>query len=319
MIPVYNRTQYLERTLTSVLSQDPGAGEMQIEVVDDASLLDDPEPIVRRIAGDRVSFARNPRNLGLMPNFNRCIERSLGHWVHILHTDDFVLPGFYERFQTSLRGLDDVGAAFCRHTIVDEGEHRYGDSELERPTPGVLPGFLETISLSQRIQFAAMVVRRSVYEKLGGFRPELSSAGDWDMWKRIAAQYPVWYEPAILAAFRAHSASCTAAGIRSGKVYGDLRRCIDINRSLLPGDNARTISRKAREWAGLAALQDAHWSLGRAEIAPACKQALEGLKCSCSPRVIGQVALLLKLFVVRGTRKAVRLSRAYLSGAVARK
>src|ERR1019366_10494544 len=102
MIPAYNRTKYLEKTLRSVLSQDPGPEEMQIEVVDDVSLVDDPEPIVRRVAGHRVSFFRNPRNLGLMPNFNNCIERSQGQWVHILHTDDFVYPGFYERLKAPL-------------------------------------------------------------------------------------------------------------------------------------------------------------------------------------------------------------------------
>ena len=56
MIPTYNRTTFLERTLESVLSQDPGPEEMQIEVVDDASTLDDPESLVRRVGGGRVSF-----------------------------------------------------------------------------------------------------------------------------------------------------------------------------------------------------------------------------------------------------------------------
>src|SRR5579864_7930471 len=103
MIPTYNRTKYLEKTLTSVLSQDPGAEEMQIEVVDDGSTLDDPETIVRRVGGSRVSFVRQSTHLGLVPNFNSCIERAMGHWVQILHTDDFVLPGFYERLKAALK------------------------------------------------------------------------------------------------------------------------------------------------------------------------------------------------------------------------
>ena len=44
MIPTYNRATYLERTLASVLAQDPGPQKMQIEVVDDASTSDDPGP-----------------------------------------------------------------------------------------------------------------------------------------------------------------------------------------------------------------------------------------------------------------------------------
>jgi GT2 family glycosyltransferase len=202
MIPAYNRTQYLERALRSVLAQDTGADEMQIEVVDDASTIDDPEPIVRRLGDGRVSFVRNPVNLGLMPNFNNCVERSQGEWVHILHTDDFVLPGFYARLKSSLESRSDVGAAFCRHSFVDENEHLRGTSDLERTTAGILSDFISKIGASVRIQFPAIVVRRSVYERLGGFRLDLPYAADWEMWIRIAAHYPMWFEPATLAAFR---------------------------------------------------------------------------------------------------------------------
>src|SRR5215467_5604297 len=110
MVPVYNRTKYLEKTLASVLAQDLGPKEMQIEVVDDCSTLNDPEPLVRRIAGDRVNFVRNSRNLGLVANFNNCIGRARGHWVHLLHTDDYLLPGFYERLKAALATRNDVGA-----------------------------------------------------------------------------------------------------------------------------------------------------------------------------------------------------------------
>jgi glycosyltransferase involved in cell wall biosynthesis len=256
MIPAYNRTQYLEEMLRSVLSQDPGAEEMQIEIVDDASLLQDPEPLVRRIAGDRVSFARNPHNIGLMPNFNRCVERSRGQWVHILHTDDFVLPGFYERLKSRLQNRSDVGAAFCRYATIDENGRWVFISELERPTPGILPDFIGKIGVSQRIQFPAIVVRRSVYEQLGGFRLDLPFTADWELWIRIAAHYNIWYEPTTLAAWRHHSTSATAALKSSGEAFSDLLRCIEISRSWLPSGRAGTISRSAKEWVYLLSLSE---------------------------------------------------------------
>ena len=304
MIPVYNRTSYLERTLRSVLCQDPGAAEMQIEVVDDASTEGDSESLVRRVCGDRVSFVRQPRNVGGVANWNSCVERSLGKWVHILHSDDVVFPGFYARLRAALEVNEDVGAAFCRHMGIDENDHWTWTEVLEAPTAGILTGFVEKIGVSQRIQCPSIVVRRDVYETLRGFRPELSYAADWEMWIRIAAHYPIWYEPTILAAFRGHSASWTAACVKSGETIVALRRCIAMVRPHLPPARAEIISRKARELASLGALDFAYGAIGHFEFATAFRQLWEGLKCSCSPRVIKAVVFLPVRIAIGGARRA---------------
>ena len=64
MIPTYNCAHYLRETLASVLEQDPGIERMQIEVVDDCSTLDDPESVVKELGQGRVSFYRQPENVG---------------------------------------------------------------------------------------------------------------------------------------------------------------------------------------------------------------------------------------------------------------
>src|SRR5437879_1253487 len=95
MIPTYNRLTYLEQALRSALDQDPGPEQMQIGVVDNCSTEVDTEAFIRKIAGDRIEFYRNPQNVGTYLNCNQCIVHARGQWVHILHDDDAVLPGFY--------------------------------------------------------------------------------------------------------------------------------------------------------------------------------------------------------------------------------
>ena len=118
MVPTYNTTPYLRETLTSVLTQDPGPEQIQIEVVDDCS-SDDPQTIIDELAPERIHLHRQPENLGQTGNLNSCIERARGHLVHILHGDDTVRNGFYRTMQQPFHDHPEIGAAFCRHLYVD--------------------------------------------------------------------------------------------------------------------------------------------------------------------------------------------------------
>ncbi|RVC64830.1 glycosyltransferase family 2 protein [Mesorhizobium sp. M4B.F.Ca.ET.088.02.2.1] len=93
MIPAYNCARFLATTLESVLAQDPGPAQMQIEVVDDCS-SDDPQRVLKEIGGNRVGFFHQPQNLGHIGNFHTCLDRARGELVHLLHGDDAVRPGF---------------------------------------------------------------------------------------------------------------------------------------------------------------------------------------------------------------------------------
>ena len=120
MIPTYNCAKYLPKTLESVLAQDPGSELMQIEVIDDCSTQDDPQAIVEELGKGRVSFYRQPDNVGHIKNFQTCLERSRGKLIHLLHGDDCVRPGFYSKLQQGFEKNPEVGAAFCRHIHMDE-------------------------------------------------------------------------------------------------------------------------------------------------------------------------------------------------------
>jgi hypothetical protein len=281
MIPVYNAPlQYLEETLRCVLDQDAGADQMQIEVIDDASPNGAPTEFVRRIAGERIKVYCEPRNLGLAEIWNRCIERARGKWVHILHQDDLVFPGFYQSLRTGAEKYPEAGAAFCRHAYCDESGHWHRLSILEMPSPGLLQNFVEPLVTAERVACPAIAVRRSTYEQLGGFNPNLKHALDWEMWIRIASKYPFLYEPKILACWRNHAGATTSLQIRTGENIRDIAKAIGIWSSYLSEKDAKRLSVCALQHfaqsalgmaAGLLRQNDFEGSLNQVSAALVCK------------------------------------------------
>ena len=280
MIPTFNCAAFLRDALTGVLAQDPGRDAMQIEVVDDSSDRDDPQGVVEQLGGGRVSFFRQPANVGHIRNFDTCLMRARGRLVHLLHGDDAVLPGFYCQMERPFDADPEVGAAFCRHIFIDEAGREQSVGRALQPRSGVLLNWLETIAVGQRLQTPAMVVRREVYERLGGFDRRAGCAEDWEMWVRIAAHFPVWYEAAPLARYRLRASSLYGRRIRSGANLRDLRRVIAINRELLPPGRAESLTRQARINCALGGLRRARWLLDAGDREAALAQAKTALQCS---------------------------------------
>jgi glycosyltransferase involved in cell wall biosynthesis len=286
MIPTYNCATYLRQTLTSVLEQDLGSDIMQIEVVDDRSTKDDPQAVVEELGKGRVSFYQQPENVGHTRNFETCLQRSRGQLIHLLHGDDCIRDGFYRQMQRGFTTRADIGAAFCRHIFMDENNHWQWISQLESQESGVLNNWLEYIAAVQRIQTPSIVVQRHVYEELGGFDRRLSWAEDWEMWVRIAAQYPVWYEIEPLALYRVHSSSNTGRYIRTGENIRDLRRAIDITKNYLPDERAGKISKSALEHYAFFALNQARDFASSGDKDAAMIQMKEALRCHISTRTV---------------------------------
>ncbi|EKD09492.1 glycosyltransferase [Limnospira platensis] len=309
MIPTYNGDTYLEETLNSILEQDLDPQTTEIEVVDDCSTAGDTEAIVKTVGRGRVKFYRQPHNLGLVENWNACINRSRGHWVHILHQDDRVLPGFYRQIQQVFEAFPEVGAVFCRHYYIDNSGKFKLLSNLEQENPGILNNWLERIAVRQEIQFPSIVVRRSVYEHLGGFYPPVGYAADWEMWKRIASYYPVGYQPTPLACWRMHSLSASSRSIKQAKDMADMQHSIEISAEYLPPDKTAHLSRQAQENYSLYALQTARKFLESGQATEAIAQIKAGLKLSQSPQVRdGVIALFIESEVdaVQDTQKLAR-------------
>jgi tetratricopeptide (TPR) repeat protein/glycosyltransferase involved in cell wall biosynthesis len=290
VITVYNRMDYLPQCLASVLAQWPGEEEMEILVMDNASETPVLE-MVNSIGKGVVRCYRHPENIGPVNNMNAGIALSRGKWIHILHDDDCVLPGFYTRLKQSLEKCStSIGAAFTgfeyindQGEMIDAQEYGYGDQR------GIPQDWLRKIGIVCLVMLPAVVIRRATFEQLGGYAPQLPEIDDWEMNKRIASFYDWWYEPGILACYRLHCQRLSNEYWRSWKQTSAFRQAIEISESYLPTEYCAEITAKARSHYFDACLASAVKPLKAGDIFGAFRILQETLKLDRSSKSVAKL------------------------------
>jgi hypothetical protein len=156
-----------------------------------------------------------------------------------------------------------------------------------------MPDALARLATEQRIMTPSIVVRRGVYESLGGFDRRLKCSEDWEMWVRIAAAYPIWYEPEPLALYRMHEKSNTGRHLHSAEDMAYTRRAMEIFFRYLPPERAKVIAKQARYTYACAALRTAKVMSEQRDFPAFFAQLQEALRLSWSPGILRRAGWLM--------------------------
>ena len=122
-IPVYNRLGYLKEAVQSVLSQS--FKDYELLIIDDCSTEEGIWDYISSLSDDRVRVLRNPVNLGIVPNWVKCISEAKGIWFKFLLSDDIL-------FNNSLSILHNLIINYPDNfVIVTSGKDFRSTSEIE--------------------------------------------------------------------------------------------------------------------------------------------------------------------------------------------
>ena len=246
MIPTFNSTATLRSTIESVLSGMARDGATQIEVVDDCS-NDSTEELVSSYRGYGLTFYRQSKNVGATSNFNTCIARAQGEWIHILHGDDYVHSEFYSTLRRGIAYHQRVRVAFTSFVAVDKSGATVWQTSRMPAARGVVDhSWRDIIAVTNTIMAPAIVVQKNAYAEAGGFNTKLHHAADWDMWKRLIWRYDAYFEPRVLAYYLVHSSSDSSRLMRSGENVFDALRAIKIGSDYFPIERRKELAREAR-------------------------------------------------------------------------
>ena len=135
-IPVLNGEQFITQTLESIARQTLKPD--RVVVLDNGS-TDRTEEIIRTFGKLHCEFIRNPQNLGLFGNFNRCLDFAAEtEFLQILHADDTLEPEFYEEMTKLLADCLGRGLVWSLDARIDENGRRLSfsgkaDGGIETP------------------------------------------------------------------------------------------------------------------------------------------------------------------------------------------
>jgi glycosyltransferase involved in cell wall biosynthesis len=206
----YNHARFIREALDSVLNQT--SKNLEIIIVDDFSTDNSREIIEEYVRKyPQLKYLPNEKNLGNCSAFNRAWEISKGEYLIDFATDDILMPERISEQITTFEKLDkSYGIIYTDAELIDDnGRHlgyyykRDASGNLLKPVPSG-EVFADVVA-RHFISTPTMIMRREVFEKLGGYDASLAYE-DFDLWVRSARTFNYFFLDKPLTKRRIHAA-----------------------------------------------------------------------------------------------------------------
>lgn len=226
-IPVYNGDKYLVECLNSCVNQT--FTDYEVIICDDGS-IDNTISIVDEYASKFpfIKFYKNKQNLGLVGNWNKCIELSSGKWIKFVFQDDYVTNDCLQKFVSQIDNHTQI--IVCkRHFILPDNatlnQVNYYNKEvrtLENTSdykgnifsPKLISKIaVENICMNFIGEPSLVFFRKSIVAEIGEFNSSLKQICDLEFALKIASKYGLKYLHEKLCAFRIHNDSTTSTNV----------------------------------------------------------------------------------------------------------
>ena len=202
IIPAYNAAAFVAEAIGSALAQTVAAA--QVIVVDDGS-TDDTASIAAQF-GDKVRVLRQS-NAGVSTARNLGAAQATAEWLLFLDADDRLRPG---ALAALLARAGNFGVIYGQSVDFTEGEHfekEHGSCAMQGAVP-----------LGARVAFwkapigtpGAALIRRSVFDDVGGWNPRFNTTADRDLWCRAGTVAEFGFVHEVVVERRVHDSNMSA-------------------------------------------------------------------------------------------------------------
>ena len=190
IIPSHGGAEFLGRCIESALAQT--YQKIEVIVVDDNGIGTKNQIVTAKVMShyqndDRVKYICHKVNINGSAARNTGVKNSLGEYVALLDDDDVFLKDKIKRQFCLLSSLPmEYGAVYCSHETFLKGnkvgeEHALMDGKI----------LYEYMLHKVEIASSSLMVRRNVWEELGGFDESFKRHQDWEFIIRLLHKYSI--------------------------------------------------------------------------------------------------------------------------------
>jgi len=203
VMPVRDGSRWLREAICSLRLQTFDA--LEIVIVDDGSADESPHIINTSAQSDSRIRAFRQERLGLVAALNRGISESRGDLIARLDADDLATPDRLLRQIDFLERHREVGLLGTWAVQIDE----CGRDNGRREPPTDSEQLSALLQRTNPFLHSSIVIRRSLLQKVGPYRPALEGAEDYDLWIRISEHAKVANLAEHLLQYRVHRDNAT--------------------------------------------------------------------------------------------------------------
>lgn len=191
--PCFNKVQYLEKTILSVLSQN--YPNLEYVIIDGGS-TDGSLDVIKKYA-DRLTYWVSEPDDGMYYAIKKGFEHTSGELLAWIGADDMYHPNSFFAVAQIFSEYPQVSWLVGAQTEYDE--------EDRTVNVGISPYFnhLNFLLRPYRwVQQESTFWRRGLYEKVGGIGTEYKLAGDFDLWMRFLRHEKMFVSNVLIGGFR---------------------------------------------------------------------------------------------------------------------
>lgn len=205
VIPCYEAADDVGEAIQSALRQTCDECIDEVIVVDDGS-TDDSETVIRRweAEDERIRYVYQ-ENQGPSVARNRGVAEANSQYIAFLDADDLWKSEKLERQLSFLNDHPDVALVCSDYLVEQKGERsRMRARHLDYRHEDVL----ERLYLrGGPVLMSTVIIKKGVFQQIGGFDPSIPVGQDTDLWFRIAAEHSIHHLSVPLTIKRSRSDS----------------------------------------------------------------------------------------------------------------
>jgi len=181
IVPLYNKSAYIEKALNSILSQS--FKDWELIVVDDGSTDGSASIAKEMIAEDSRCRFVSQANSGVAYSRNRGVSMSSGEYVAFLDADDWWKLSFLSEMEKFISSYSEAGLFACNYIYYKPGKTHVA---LDVPTGYIYYPKVYCEQSSMPICTGATIMSREVFSEFGGFPVGVNLGEDFLLWSKVA-------------------------------------------------------------------------------------------------------------------------------------